>query len=260
MGVGMPEYLLLFRKPPTDLSNGYADVPVVKQKPLCDDNGSPAPFDSVSNWKRPIPGTGYSRGRWQFDAHGFSRSSGNRAISSEELDELVRTLGPDKLHKALYRLYRERSLTSVYDFEDHVALAEKLDRLQILPATFMLLPPHSWNPDVWTDVARMRTLNMTQAAKGREHHLCPLQFDIVDRVINQFSMKGETVMDPFAGLGTVPLCAVKLGRRGLGIELNPSYFSDSVWYLRDAEAQRATPSLFDLQPIEEDELTEKAGK
>jgi hypothetical protein len=40
MGPGMPEYLLIFRKPPSDASNGYADEPVVKEKPWCDDNGT----------------------------------------------------------------------------------------------------------------------------------------------------------------------------------------------------------------------------
>jgi hypothetical protein len=60
MGAGMPEYVLLFRKPPTDRSNGYADVPVVKDKPLAEDHGAPAPFDKKQNWRKPVPGTGYS--------------------------------------------------------------------------------------------------------------------------------------------------------------------------------------------------------
>ncbi len=242
MGVGMPEYLLLFRRPPTDASNGYADAPVLKEKPLCDDRGMPAPFDSRCNWRHPVPGTGYSRGRWQMDAHGFSRSSGNRLLSSEELAELP--------HEALYKLWRERSLADVYDFEAHVAVAEGLDHAERLPATFMLLPPHSWHPDVWTDVARMRTLNGAQAAAGREMHLCPLQFDIAERAIVQFSMPGEVVLDPFAGIMTVPYCAVRLGRRGLGIELNAGYFADGLSYLRAAEEEVAAPTLFDLESIE----------
>ena len=241
MGVGMPEYLLLFRKPPTDASNGYADMPVVKDKPLCDDHGEPAPFDSRRNWKKPLPGTGYSRARWQMDAHGFSRSSGNRLLSSEELAEFP--------HEALYKLWRDRSLANVYDFEEHVAIAEDLDHGERLPATFMLFPPHSWHPDVWTDVARMRTLNSAQAAAGREMHLCPLQFDIADRAILQFSMPEETVFDPFMGIGTVPYCAVRLGRRGIGIELNTRYYEDGIWYLRAAEEEVTAPTLFDLEKI-----------
>lgn len=238
MGCGMPEYLLLFRKPPTDRTDGYADIPVVKAKPMCDDYGESAPFDHRSNWRKPVVGTGYSRGRWQMDAHGFARSGGDRLLSSDELRSLP--------HEKLYKLWKERSTDEVYDFEGHVAVAEELDRLERLPATFMLLPPHSWHPDVWTDVARMRTLNMLQAQKGREFHLCPMQFDIADRVIVQFSMPGELVYDPFSGLGTVPYCAVKLNRRGQGCELAPSYHRDAVAYLELAERQQSAPTLFEV--------------
>jgi DNA modification methylase len=113
--------------------------------------------------------------------------------------------------------------------------------------TFMLLPPQSWHPDVWTDVTRMRTLNGSQAAKGREMHLCPLQFDIVDRLVTQFSMPGETVLDPFGGLMTVPVRSIELGRRAIGIELNARYFADGAFYCAAAQSKRATPGLFDLE-------------
>ncbi len=241
MGVGMPEYLLLFRKPPTDSTNGYADVPVIKEKPLCDDHGIPAPFNSRFNWKRPIPATGYSRALWQFDAHGFERSSGNRLLSSDE----VRTFP----HEKIYKLWRDRSTHAVYDFGGHVSIAEDMDHEERLPASFMLLPPHSWHPDVYTDVARMRTLNGAQSAQGKEMHLCPMQFDIADRAVIQYTNLGDLVFDPFAGLGTVPYCALKLGRRGLGVELSPDYFEDSLWYLKQAELQAGVATLFDLEEI-----------
>lgn len=239
MGCGMPEYVMLFRKPPTDRSNGYADKPVEKAKPLClTDDGRQEPFDKKKNWKRPVPGTGYSRARWQLDAHGFMRSSGDRLLSPEEIQNLP--------HDQIYKLWRDRSTDLVYDFDAHVAVTEQMDQAQRLPSTFMLLPPHSWHPDVWTDVTRMRTLNGAQHAAGREMHLCPLQFDIVDRLIIQFSMEGELVFDPFGGLMTVPLRALKLKRHGLGIELNDRYFKDGVNYLTAAEREIAIPSLFNL--------------
>ncbi len=214
MGVGMPEYLLIFRKPPTDSSKGYADDPVVKSKEE------------------------YSRARWQLDAHAFARSNGNRLITPEDLKGLP--------HNQIYKLFREYSLNEVYDFEKHVAIGEALERDQMLPSGFMLLPPQSWHPDVWTDVTRMRTLNGAQYASGKEMHLCPLQFDIVDRVIIQMSQPGETVLDPFSGLGTVPLRALKLDRQGIGIELNPSYHADAVYWLRKQEQEAKMPTLFDL--------------
>jgi hypothetical protein len=109
MGVGMPEYLLLFRKPQSDPSAGYADVPVVKEK------------------KR------YTRSRWQIDAHGFSRSSGDRLLTPEELRDLP--------HHAIFKLFREYSLETVYNFEHHVRIGEELERTNRLPVTFMLLQP-----------------------------------------------------------------------------------------------------------------------
>jgi hypothetical protein len=244
MGCGMPEYVLLFRKPPSDKSDGYADDPVMKDKPLCTDNdGTVRPFDKRDNWKRPVPGTGYSRAAWQLDAHGYARSSGDRLLSAVELANMP--------HEQLYKWWRERSAGRVYDYTEHRLLCEQLDEMQRLPATFMLFPPHSVHPDVWSDVARMRTLNADQQAKGREMHLCPLQFDIVDRMIVQFSMKGETVFDPFAGIGTVPLRALKLGRKGLGFELSATYWRDAVRYCRAAEEEAAVPTLFDLAALDD---------
>jgi DNA modification methylase len=116
----------------------------------------------------------------------------------------------------------------------------------MLPEGFMLLPPQSWHPDVWTDITRMRTLNGAQYSKGKEMHICPLQFDIVDRVITQMSQPDEVVLDPFSGIGTVPLRAIKLGRRGIGIELNPAYHQDAVYWLKRSECEQRIPTLFDL--------------
>lgn len=217
MGAGMPEYVLLFRKPPTDRTNGYADEPVVKQKER------------------------YSRTRWQIDAHGFMRSSGDRHLTPEEVQDLP--------HDVIFQLYRDYSLHEVYDFEHHVRLGEALEAKKRLPVKFMLLQPQSWHPDVWSDVARMRTLNTYQAQKGRVAHLCPLPFDIVDRLIVQLSQEGETVLDPFGGLGTVPYCAIKLKRQGISIELSPTYFADAAHYCAAAAREMATPTLFDLEPF-----------
>lgn len=248
MGCGVPEYVLLFRKPPSDRSDGFADVPVVKDKPECvDDTGEAAPFDKVTNWRRPIPGTGYSRGRWQLDAHGYARSDGNRLLTQDDLASLP--------HTSIFRKWRDENLNTVYDFERHVANCEAMDADGRLPATFMVMPPHSWHPDVWTDIARMRTLNMEQERKGNVMHLCPLQFDIVNRLITQFSMPGERVFDPFGGLMTVPYCAVKFGRYGMAVELNGGYYKDGVRYCKMAEANKSVPSLFDLVN-EEDEASE----
>jgi DNA modification methylase len=250
MGHGMPEYLLEFRKPQTDRSRGYADDPVTKVKPdfvsVIDMKPvTPGEDDFDEKRIRPVAGTGYSRGRWQLDAHGVWRSSGNRLALPEELAALVRSDA-----KTIYRGWKEFCLTHVYDHETHVAFCEVLDEAGRLPPTFMLTPPHSDNPEVVTDVARMRTLNMLQAKKGREMHLCPLQFDIVERAVRAYSMPGELVFDPFGGIMTVPYIALKMGRRAIANELNPDYFRDGCTYAETAAGGNDGPSLFDLLEAE----------
>jgi len=214
MGVGCPEYILLFRKLPSDTSKAYADTPVVKDKSL------------------------YTRGQWQIDAHAFWRSSGNRPISKEELQ----SIDVSKLQK----VYREFSRGSVYDYDEHIKLANKLDEDGRLPAAFMVVAPGSWDMTVWDDINRMRTLNTTQSQRKAEMHICPLQFDIVERIINRYSAEGETVYDPFGGLMTVPYMAVKMERYGIGCELSESYFRDGVGYLQEAEDLISMPTLFDF--------------
>lgn len=213
MGVGSPEYIVLLHKPQTDRSRGYADTPVKKDK------------------------TDYTRARWQVDAHAFWRSSGQRLLTVEEMAQL----GPDKLAK----LFTEYSLANIYDFESHVRIGEALDSRGALPSTFMSLAPGSNHPDVWHNVNRMLTLNGEQTKRGLENHICPLQFDIVDRLIKRFTNEGETVFDPFGGLFTVPYRALKLGRKGRSVELATAYFMDGVKYLQAAEREISMPSLFD---------------
>jgi len=87
---------------------------------------------------------------------------------------------------------------------------------------------------------------MMQERKGKEMHLCPMPFDIVDRTIVQFSMEGEVVLDPFMGIGTVPYCALKLGRKVIGVELSESYFTDALYYVAEAERGTATMELFEM--------------
>lgn len=117
-----------------------------------------------------------------------------------------------------------------------------------LPATFMVVAPGSWTDQVWDDINRMRTLNTTQSQRRKENHVCPLQLDIVDRLINRYSNLGDLVLDPFGGLGTVALEAIKAGRRGYTIELNNDYFRDAVGYLKefDESQQNDNLCLFDV--------------
>lgn len=219
MGVGSPEYILLFHKPQTDRSKGWADDRIVK-----------ATED-------------YSLARWQVDAAADWRSSGDRLLSVDELAALA--------PEVRSRLFTRQAQRGVYDFAEHVRLGEALADRNALPATFASLYPGSWSPWVWDDVNRMMTLNGEQSRRNLEFHICPLQFDIVDRLIERYSNRGELVYDPFGGLGTVPLRARKLGRRGRMAELNPTSFRDALVYQQEEDRRGSVPTLFDMLDMEE---------
>lgn len=215
MGVGCPEYILLFRKLPTDRSKAYADTPVTHTKEE------------------------YPLSRWQLDAHAFYRSSGDRVPTPEE----IRDMKIDVIQKA----YRRYSRASVYNYTAHCRLAAEMEQNGKMSKEFMTVAPGSWNQtEVWDDINRMRTLNTTQVRRRQQMHVCPLQLDIVERIIERYSNKGDVVYDPFGGLMTVPMTAVKMGRFGKGCELNPDYFRDGAGYLQAAENEMDTPTLFDF--------------
>ncbi len=241
MGFGLCEYLHVFRKPQTDRSRGYADEPVVKLKRHWD--RSRKIWITEDPWSEEPPAENdprqvFTLARWQLDAAGCWRSNGNRLLMPSEMARLT--------VKGAYRRWRSHSATEAYDFAHHVALGEAMSEVGTLKPDFCVIPAHSIHPDVWSDVVRMRSLNTIQAARGKEKHICPLPLDIVERIIADRSMPGELVFDPFAGIMTVPYCAVMLGRRGYGVELNPIYFADGARHCRDAEDKRAVPGLFDL--------------
>ena len=214
MGVGCPEYVLLFRKLPSDTSTAYADEPVVKAK------------------------SDYSLARWQLDAAGFWRSSGNRRATPEE----IASMSISKIQQA----YKKYSRSNVYDYHQHVEDAETMQEAGRLSKTFETAAAASWSDWVWDDVNRMKTLNTTQSQRRQALHVCPLQIDIVERIIDRYSNPGDVVLDPFGGLMTVPEVAVKKGRYGIGIELNRDYWKDGVEYCESAEASIEQPTLFDF--------------
>jgi hypothetical protein len=63
-----------------------------------------------------------------------------------------------------------------------------------------------------------------------------LRSDVGEGVVTQMSMPGELVFDPVSGIGSVPLRALKLGRRGYGVELSPGYHADAVYWLRKEQS------------------------
>lgn len=103
-----------------------------------------------------------------------------------------------------------------------------------------------WARPVWFDIRETNTLNTAVARDDAdERHICPLQLDLIERVIRLWSNRGETVLTPFMGIGSEVYSAVKLGRRGVGCELKPSYWRTAVNNLVNLESELEAPTLFD---------------
>jgi len=219
MGVGSPEYVLLFHKPQTDRSKGWGDDRVVKDREK------------------------YSVGRWQLDAAADWRESGDRLLSVDELG----ALDPETRQ----RLFTQQSLNTVYDYDAHVALAEQLAKKNALPGTFASLVPGSWRPDVWHDILRIETLNSEQKKRNVENHICPFPLGIPRRIITEYTNPDDLVYDPFGGIGSTALEAVRQGRRAYSSELNPASVADSLVYLRQHDDRASVPTLFDLIDLEQ---------
>lgn len=282
MGSGTPEYLLIFCKPQTDLSQGRADVPVTKPRPgvlyrcgRCEHELAHADFEGlktvmVQEWEedagedpverhvcpscnQPAPFysfqvNGYTLRRWQADASEYWRSSGDRLLQPEDLSQMDIA--------QVYRWYAGFTQRNVYDYDAHVELGRELEKRGRFPKTFMLFAPGvppAYMDSVWSvhDYNRMQTLNNKQSHRRQENHLCPLPLDIVKRAIELYSNPDDLVCDPFAGMMTVPYVAIQTGRRGIGMELNEGYWAGGVHYCQEAEAKRNAPTLFDLIEAEE---------
>ena len=111
----------------------------------------------------------------------------------------------------------------------------------------------------WNDIRETDTLNVRGTkGEGDTKHICPLQIGVVERLIRLYSNPDEIVFSPFAGIGTEIYTALKLGRRGYGIELKEEYHRTAI-----ANCERAlqivheeSPRLFDLSEADDEETAE----
>jgi hypothetical protein len=202
IGIGVPEYGLVFRKPHTKTVKGgmWSDERVTS----C------------------TPDQGYGLPRWQIDANSFWRSSGERLPWEQD----------------------------GYDYQKHVAYLEAMDERGVLGrANGQPIPVD--NPMVWWNIKRTDVLN-TEMARERfdERHICPLQKDFIRRCVDRWSNPGDIVLDPFVGIGSVPVIALERGRRAVGIELKGSYFGTAARYCEETEIRMRQQTLFGADTME----------
>ena len=88
---------------------------------------------------------------------------------------------------------------------------------------------HRYASPVWDDIKQGDTLNRQHARDDKdERHICPLQLDLIGRCLELWTNPGDIVLDPFAGIGSVPYMALKMDRQAIGIELKESYYKCAV--------------------------------
>lgn len=97
---------------------------------------------------------------------------------------------------------------------------------------------------VWMDINQSDTLQRKSAREDKdEKHICPLQLEVIKRCIELWSNPNDIVLDPFAGIGSTPYVALRMGRRGLGVELKESYYEQAV---KNCNEALIMPVLHDL--------------
>lgn len=102
-----------------------------------------------------------------------------------------------------------------------------------------------YNTPTWWDINQSDTLNARMAKDDEsERHICPLQLPVIERIVGLYSNECDVVFTPFLGIGSEVYQAVKMGRKGIGIELKTSYFDCAVENIKNAEIEKAQLSLF----------------
>lgn len=110
-------------------------------------------------------------------------------------------------------------------------------------------PVNKWQEyasPVWMDINQSNTLQKDSAREFMdEKHICPLQLDVIERCIELWSNPNDIVFTPFLGIGSEVYQALKMGRRGVGIELKESYYKQAVLNCSHASTSIKRKKLFD---------------
>ena len=107
-----------------------------------------------------------------------------------------------------------------------------------------------WARPIWYGIRETDTLNVAEGREAEdERHICPLQLGTIERCVRLWSNKGETVMSPFAGIGSEGFVSVKQGRRFVGVELKPAYWRAGVRNLRRAENESKPLDMFAIDGV-----------
>jgi hypothetical protein len=178
-----------------------------------------------------------------FEENGFIYHS-RITIWKDPVVEMQRTKALGLLHKQV----KKDSTMSRVGIPDYVLIFRK-DGIRENPVNNTDISVDLWQKiasPVWMDINYSNTLQGFRNGREEndEKHICPLQLDTIERLILLYSNKGDTVFTPFMGIGSEVYQAVKMGRKGIGIELKESYFDLAKRNLKSAVLEKNQISLF----------------
>lgn len=173
--------------------------------------------------------------------------SGRITVWKDPVTEMQRT----KAERLLYKNIRENAGINSVGNPDYILLFHKDgrgsdDRVAVKhdPGKFPVEQWQEWASPVWTTVDQTRTLNVREGREeSDERHMCPLQLDVIERLVELWTNPGETVASPFGGIGSEGVGAMTRGRKYVGTELKESYYRIGCRNLSEIDKPRQT-SLF----------------
>ena len=152
-----------------------------------------------------------------------------------DLDEM-----PDK------QIEREMRAPKLHDgIEEHTYIGEQGPQYWDSDRDYSIQVWQKYASPVWFDINQTNVLNGALAREDRDaKHICPLQLDVIGRAIDLWSLPGEMVYSPYAGIGSEGKVAIEMHRRFVGSELKRAYWRQQVRYLKRAQEQARQGDLF----------------
>lgn len=106
-----------------------------------------------------------------------------------------------------------------------------------------------WARPIWYGIRESDTLNVREArSDDDDRHICPLQLGVIERCVRLWSNPGETILSPFAGIGSEGYEAIRHGRRFIGVELKAEYAAAAVKNLQRAERIATAQGALEFLP------------
>lgn len=160
-----------------------------------------------------------------------------------------------KTQRLLYKTVTSDSTKTGIGMAEYITIFKKWDGsdetewekvTNLTKQNFPLDTWQKWASPVWMDIKRTDVLNNSEGtALGDEKHIAPLQLEVIHRLVNLYTNKGEVVFTPFLGIGSEAYKSLQNDRKAIGIELKDSYFDTAIKNCTKAVNKKLQLSLFE---------------